>query len=57
MSHPEWGDEGARTYVKSVNSLRETMWCCLSCGMPFTYPEDAYDRREKHTTDLVKVSR
>lgn len=50
-------DESDRSYIQSAYALRETMWCCLSCGMPFTYPEDALDIGEKDSRDLIRVSR
>lgn len=28
--------------MASLYRAKETAWCCLSCGMPFTLPMDAY---------------
>ena len=30
-------------YVQTTMDCKTSMWCCLSCGVPFTYPEEAYD--------------
>ena len=33
-------DEGANTLPSS--KTRSTLFCCLSCGIPFTFPDEAY---------------
>lgn len=32
-----------RSYEDSVNIGRASLWSCLACGMPFTFPEEAFD--------------
>lgn len=29
------------SYQNSLMQGKKTMWCCLSCGIPFTFPDDA----------------
>lgn len=44
-------------YVKTTMECAPSMWCCLSCGMPFTYPEEAYDINNSRVQALITVSR
>jgi hypothetical protein len=53
------GDPAGRgvSYEESVEAARSSMWCCLSCGMPFTFPEECYDIDNARVQALISVSR
>jgi hypothetical protein len=35
-------------------SGRNTLFCCLSCGMPFSFPDDAYTTADKDVQDIIR---
>lgn len=39
--------------VSMVSSGRSTLYCCLSCGMPFAFPDDAYTSNDKDVKEIV----
>lgn len=36
-----------------VCSGRSTLYCCLSCGMPFSFPDDAYTSGDKDVKEML----
>lgn len=41
--------------VSNLNaSGRNTLFCCLSCGMPFSFPDDSYTSSDTDVQDLVR---
>ena len=35
-------------------SGRNTLFCCLSCGMPFSFPDDSYTSSDKDVQDIIR---
>lgn len=44
-------------YEQSIMQGRSSLWCCLCCGMPFTYPEEGHDIPSDRVQALISVSR
>jgi hypothetical protein len=55
------GDEYVLTLTTEADSAgninasgRSTMFCCLACGMPFSFPDDAYTSRDKEVQEILR---
>ena len=59
MSGPEEGEEPINEQDEGTNILpssktRGTLFCCLSCGIPFTFPDDAYTTSDGDVQQVVR---
>lgn len=45
-----------QTYDESLYDGKRTLWCCLSCGMPFSYPNDYIGLNSNITDSVVHIT-
>jgi hypothetical protein len=48
--------EGTAAFgMSSINiSGRNTLFCCLSCGMPFSFPDESYTSADKNIQEMLQ---
>jgi hypothetical protein len=48
-------DPAAEQIISNLNaSGRNTMFCCLSCGMPFSFPDDSYTSGDSEVKAILQ---
>lgn len=47
------GSSTRSTPSDSARNVRATLFCCLSCGIPFSFPDEAYTTGDPNVRSLV----
>ena len=60
MDYDDDGEEGTSIFSKSaisdLVSGRQTVFCCLSCGVPFALNNDAYIYKDEKIQDFIRFT-
>ena len=55
MPAADLDDPAAEQIISNLNaSGRNTMFCCLSCGMPFSFPDDSYTSGDNEVKAILQ---
>lgn len=53
MDEDSDNDNNDDANVRDSRDGKSTLFCCLSCGIPFAYPDDAYISKNKEVKELI----